>query len=214
MARKVKYPLTIRFKGGDTEGTDKWTYDGSTSRSVNITPAKIGASAEGHTHSVKDINKTVVASSTDGVTYTATVEGITELYNGLEITIIPDTVSTSRSITLNLNGLGAVPIRRPLSFSTFVATSIDADRLYFLSANTPCRLMYHENYTSGGIWLMADKVKVSAQDLYGTVPIESGGTGASTLDGAKENLGISALEEAILSGLDDIIAAQQSIIGE
>ena len=194
-ARKLQYALTVRFKGGRTEGTDMWTYDGSTSRSVNITPDKIGASAEGHTHSVKDVNKTVVATSTDGIAYTATMDGITELYNGMEITIIPDVVSTSRSITLNLNGLGAVPIRRPLSFTTFVATSIDADKLYFLSANTPCRLMYHANYTSGGIWLMADKVKTSAQDLYGTVPIESGGTGASTLEGAKENLGITNLED-------------------
>lgn len=44
-ARKVKYSLVLRLKGGRTEGTDMWTYDGSTSRSINITPAKIGAVA-------------------------------------------------------------------------------------------------------------------------------------------------------------------------
>lgn len=44
-ARKVAYSLIIRLKGGRTEGTDMWTYDGSTSRSVNITAAKIGAVA-------------------------------------------------------------------------------------------------------------------------------------------------------------------------
>lgn len=45
LARKIKYSLIIRFKGGRTEGTDMWTYDGATSRSINITPAKIGAVA-------------------------------------------------------------------------------------------------------------------------------------------------------------------------
>ena len=119
--------------------------------------------------------------------YEATIEGITELYNGMEIVIIPDTRSTGRVITLNLNGLGAVPVRQPLSFSTFVATSPDRDG--FLYADTPCRLMYHANYASGGIWLMADKQKTSAQDLYGTVPVESGGTGADNGEEACANIG-------------------------
>jgi len=44
-ARKVKYSIILRLKGGNTEGTDKWTFDGSTSKSVNITAAKIGAVA-------------------------------------------------------------------------------------------------------------------------------------------------------------------------
>lgn len=143
----------------------------------------------------------VTATSTDGVAYTATVNGITELYNGLEITIIPNTKSTSAAITLDINGLGAVPIRRPLSFSTFVATNIDSDRTYFLSADTPCRLMYHANYTTGGIWLMAEKQKTSAQDLYGTVPIDGGGTGASTVEDAREKLEVAQAKESNVTSL-------------
>lgn len=227
VGRKVKNALIVRFKGGDTEGTDKWTYDGETSRSVNITPEKIGAADEVHTHSIDDVTETsekkfsrIVtatkgADTTNGSTtynnYSATVEGITELYNGLEITIIPDANSTSRLINLNVNGLGDVAVRQPLSFTTFVATA--PTREGFLYGNTPCRLMYHENYVSGGIWLMADKQKTSAQDLYGSVPIESGGTGASTLEEAKENLGITALEETVISGLNAILDAQEDILG-
>lgn len=44
-ADKVKYNLVFRFNGGRTEGTNMWTYDGSTSRSINITADKIGAVA-------------------------------------------------------------------------------------------------------------------------------------------------------------------------
>ena len=179
---KVKNALTIRFKGGNTEGTDKWTFDGSTSRSVNITPDKIGAPDTNHTHTLDGIEETdqkklkiiVNATSTDGIAYTANVEGITELYNGMEITIIPSINNASKNPTLNINGLGAVKIYRPLSFATFVA---NAPEVNFIRADTPCRLMYHQNYVNGGIWLIAEKQKTSAQDLYGTVPVSSGGTG-------------------------------------
>lgn len=210
VARKVKHAFVVRLNGGSTEGTNLWTYDGATDKSINLTPAKLGAADKVHTHSLDDVSETtekkysrvVEATSTDGITYTATVDGITELYNGMEITIIPNIVSASTGIKLNINGLGEVPIRRPLSFSTFVATSIDSNRLYFLSANTPCRLMYHANYTSGGIWLMADKVKTSAQDLYGAVPIENGGTGASTKSEARAKLNTAmAFPEPTLNGI-------------
>lgn len=44
-ANAIKNNLIIRFKGGRTEGTDMWTYNGASARSINITPAKIGAVA-------------------------------------------------------------------------------------------------------------------------------------------------------------------------
>ncbi len=194
VGRKTKYALSVRFKGGSTEGTDLFTFDGSTSKSVNITPVKIGAAESDHIHTLEEIPETeqlkvsriVTANSTDGITYTADVDGVTELYNGLEITIIPVINNSTTAPTLNINGLGAVRMHRPLSFSTFTATAPEAN---FIRANTPCRIMYHENYASGGIWLLAEKQKTSAQDLYGRVPIESGGTGATTAEDAREKLG-------------------------
>lgn len=44
-ADKVQNTLTIRLNGGRTEGSNAWTFDGSTGRTVNITPAKVGAVA-------------------------------------------------------------------------------------------------------------------------------------------------------------------------
>ena len=55
-ADKAKYGLTLRVNGGRTEGTDQWTYDGSVSKVVNITPEKIGAAEDDHVHSLADLH--------------------------------------------------------------------------------------------------------------------------------------------------------------
>lgn len=44
-ANKTKNNLVIRLKGGSTEGTNMFTFNGSSAKSVNITAAKIGAVA-------------------------------------------------------------------------------------------------------------------------------------------------------------------------
>lgn len=42
--------LVIQLNGGTTQGTNKFTYNGSTAKSVNITPSSIGAATTSHTH--------------------------------------------------------------------------------------------------------------------------------------------------------------------
>ena len=42
--------LVIKLNGGTTEGTNMFTYDGSTAKSLSITPSAIGAAASSHTH--------------------------------------------------------------------------------------------------------------------------------------------------------------------
>ena len=55
-ANKVNSSLTVKLNGGSTEGTNMFTFNGSAAKSVNITPASIGAQAAGsyaassHTH--------------------------------------------------------------------------------------------------------------------------------------------------------------------
>ena len=49
-ANKVDNALTIKLNGGTTEGTNKFVYDGSAAKNVNITPSGIGAAASSHTH--------------------------------------------------------------------------------------------------------------------------------------------------------------------
>ena len=42
--------MVIKLNGGSTEGTNLFTYTGSTAKSINITPSSIGAATSGHTH--------------------------------------------------------------------------------------------------------------------------------------------------------------------
>ena len=49
-ANSVKTNLIIKLNSGSTEGTNLFTFNGSTAKTINITPSAIGASASGHTH--------------------------------------------------------------------------------------------------------------------------------------------------------------------
>lgn len=49
-ANKVNQNLAIKLNGGATEGTDLFTFNGSATKTVNITPSAIGAAADSHNH--------------------------------------------------------------------------------------------------------------------------------------------------------------------
>ena len=133
----------------------------------------------------------VEATSTDGVAYTATVPDVTELYNGMMLTIIPNMTSTSKAITLNVNGLGDKMVRLPLSFNNAAMTTPRLDAYY--TEGRPLTIQYDADYTAtGGAWKTI-KQRTSAQDLYGSVPVENGGTGAETAEDALANLGAASV---------------------
>ena len=84
---------------------------------------KSNFASSAHTHTGADL-RPVAATSSDGVSYTATVPGLTELYAGLTLTIIPDKASTVITPTLNVNGLGAKIIIMPVGgVNTAVTTN-------------------------------------------------------------------------------------------
>lgn len=151
-----------------------------------------------------EVEAIYTAESTDGIAYTVTVPGVTELKHGMRIFISPSRNSASTAPTLNVNGLGAHGMRLPLSFNNVAATM---PRLAtFFSAGKPLLLMYDASYGNGQ-WKAVEKPRVSAQDLYGSTPIESGGTGADTAAEALENLGA-----ASKAYVDEQIAALRVLI--
>lgn len=131
----------------------------------------------------------VSMASTDGTTYTCTVPGITELTAGASFIGIPAIVSTSTSVTLNVNNLGAKQLRRGVSTSSSTTTAGYNES--WLAAGKPLRIMYD------GLFWIVDNARPYAADLMGTVPIANGGTGAS--DGAAGLANLFAAGSTVLS---------------
>lgn len=136
----------------------------------------------------------VEATSSDGVAYSATVPGVTELYAGLEITIIPNMASTTTAPTLDINGLGAKNVRLPVSTNTAMLAQPETES-YFVDSR-PVKLMYDAKFIGKGAWVAVNKQRQSGSDLYGSVPIEKGGTGADNLEEARSNLEVAQAIES------------------
>ncbi len=56
-ADKVNNNLIIKLNSGTTEGTNQFTYNGSATKNINITPANIGAASSSHNHDSSYVKK-------------------------------------------------------------------------------------------------------------------------------------------------------------
>lgn len=56
-ANKVNNNLVIKLNNGTTEGTNQFTYNGSATKNINITPANIGAASSSHNHDFNYVKK-------------------------------------------------------------------------------------------------------------------------------------------------------------
>lgn len=70
--------LILRLNGGTTEGTSQFTYDGSTAKTVSITPAGIGAAISGHNHDSAYLGKTATAAAATKLATARTVSAATD----------------------------------------------------------------------------------------------------------------------------------------
>lgn len=144
---------------------------------------------------IKNAGSAVVkATSSDGMLYYANVPGVKELYTGLEFTIIPDFTSATTLPTLNINDLGSVHIKRRITSNT--TTTVQSEDNNFLQKDQPIRVFYN-----GKVWV-ADMARTNANDIYGTVPVENGGTGADNADEACRKLGaIKTSQKGVANGV-------------
>lgn len=121
---------------------------------------------------------------TDGNTYTLTIEGVTELYAGMELTIKPNMSSKNRFPTFNLNGLGDKYFVQTHAKAQTGSTSYGTIAGW-ITADKPIKVRYDGNY-----WVVVDHPLPDASTLQGEVAVEHGGTGAKDAATARANLGI------------------------
>lgn len=138
--------------------------------------------ANGATYANFSYNVKPITTAGTGAAYTASVSGLT-LVSGASFTMVPHTVSTTTTPTLNVNSLGAKSIRMRSSSAPQSTTGLAAAN--FLAQGIPVKMVY-----DGTQWIIDDMVRPSATALYGTVPISGGGTGGTTAAQARQNLGI------------------------
>lgn len=170
----------------DAEKTQARTNIGAASSSHGhnaATTSAAGFMSADDKKKVDTVNVGITTAGT-GAAYTATVPGITALSAGVHFIMIPHTASTQIVPTLNVNGLGAKNVRRPISGST-ATTVATGSATNWLASGKPILMTYNGTY-----WI-PDMYKPNANDIYGTVPLASGGTGATTAEAARTNLGIS-----------------------
>lgn len=141
-----------------------------------------GSSSAGGAAKVSESNIGITTAGT-GFAYTAIVPGITALASGVSFIMVPHVVSSSTTPTLNVNSLGAKNIKRRLSS---ISTSVQSGYSNtWLAKGTPFRVTY-----DGTQWIVEGLTKPATADLYGTLSVEKGGTGATSASDARTNLGI------------------------
>lgn len=135
----------------------------------------------------KIISTAVSATSSDGVVYSATVSGITELTAGVSFVMIPNKISTSRTPTLNVNGLGAKSLR--VKVSGYTGTTTAALTTNWLAPNKPIRVTYD------GLWWVCDMALPSASSMYGNMKAEN-------VDYTNTNSGLTATQ--VQAAIDEL----------
>lgn len=140
----------------------------------------------------------VAATSSDGVAYIATVPGIDALTAGYSFIMVPNTISTSISTTLNVNNLGAKALR--VRVSGYSGTTSSPLTSNWLAPNKPVRVTYD------GMWWVAEVVLPSAQQLYGNVKAEevtyantNSGLSADQVQAAIDELASGALRTRVMT---------------
>ena len=86
-----KQNLVIKLNGGTTEGTNQFTYNATAAKSLNITPAGIGAATSGHTHALSIL--TDLHSNWDALLKAAPSSYVTRWPSFAEVTSKPTTLA-------------------------------------------------------------------------------------------------------------------------
>ena len=127
-ANKVNKTITVQLNGGTTEGTNKFTFDGSVAKSMNITASSVGAAASSHTHDDRYYTESEIDSKVSTLntaingkaasSHTHSISNVTNLQSSLDAkqatitggasTITSSNLTASRALVSDSSGKVAV----------------------------------------------------------------------------------------------------------
>lgn len=140
-----KQNLVVKLNGGTTEGTNQFTYNATGAKTINITPAGIGAATSGHTHAMSAI--TDLHSSWDALLKAAPSSYVTRWPSFAEVTSKPSTLS-GYGITDGVNSVSFAG-----SGNAITSASISGHKLTLTKGNTFVLLKERNiNTTYKGLW--------------------------------------------------------------
>ena len=116
-ALKNPTAIAIKLNGGTTEGTNMFTYDGSTAKSLNITPSSIGAATSSHTHTKSQIRDFPSSLKNPNSISIQLNGGTATTYDG----------SAAKSINITPSGIGAATASH--THQSADIASLDASKL-------------------------------------------------------------------------------------
>lgn len=178
-ANKVNKTLTVQLNGGATEGTNKFTFDGSAAKSINVTASSIGAASTSHTHDdryyteteidgkVSTINNAIAGKANSSHTHTianvtnlqATLDGKSSTSHTHNTTYIPDTRSNNQT-----------PLWYISNYPNQVITEFKSTSTIGLSGPTYCELTTYVQWgnNSGGYPSQETIINGRIYTRYGT----------------------------------------------
>ena len=130
------------------------------------------------------IAKGAVASTSTSTVYTATVDGITSLHDGVCVYLQNSIATSASGATLNVNSLGAKPIYLADKASTAITTQFKQD--------TAALFVYNTDRVSGGCWdLYADNTTYSISMSNNVITLTGSDGSTSTVTLPVYNGGVS-----------------------
>lgn len=113
----------------------------------------------GDTYDLKDkiarvsIPYAQVDATSTATVYTATVEGITELYDGVTVMLHNGVVTSASEFTININNLGALPVYSNMATGNTVTPTTPTRETTIFNINYTMLFTYSSTIVSGGGWI-------------------------------------------------------------
>lgn len=188
-ANKVNNNLVVKLNGGSTEGTNKFTFDGSTAKTINITPDSIGAAGASHgTHVTYAITAPKAAAGTAAIGTSSKVAREDHVHP-LQTTISGNAGSADKvnnALSIQLNGGTAT------SFDGSAAKSINITPASIGAAASH----NHDDYVNKNAFanIKIGSTTIAADAVQDTVELVAGTNVTLTPDAKNDKITITATD--------------------